>query len=173
MTNIKYTKLLIVIFIFFTSFKVQSMILDENYKNDNSYIFALNNFIEEAKNLSDKSLLNFDDIDNIKYVTSDLRMYLDTNLLPILNEISNKMNDSKLPENIKFAILNINTLVESIHDKTDMILGGANPVGVQYYAEGISKQFETIYIGIDKNEDGKIDDKSNEAGLNYLNEYKR
>ncbi|MBF88008.1 MAG: hypothetical protein CMJ14_08435 [Pelagibacterales bacterium] len=171
--TIKYNKFLIIIFIYFVSFNVQSMVLDENYKNNNSYIFTLNNFIKEAKNLSDESLLNIDDIDNIKHVTSDLRMYLDTNLLPILNEISNKINESNIPEEIKFAIININTLVESIHDKTDMILGGANPVGVQYYAEGISEQFETIYVGIDRNEDGKIDDQTNEGGLNYLNEYQR
>ena len=171
--NIINNKYLTTIFIFFVSFNVQSMILDENYKNNNSYIFTLNNFIKEAKNLSDESLLNIDDIDNIKHVTSDLRMYLDTNLLPILNEISNKINESNIPEEIKFAIININTLVESIHDKTDMILGGANPVGVQYYAEGISEQFETIYVGIDRNEDGKIDDQTNEGGLNYLNEYQR
>ena len=81
------------------------------------------------------------------------------------------IKSSNVDENLKESVLNLNDLINSIHDKTDMILGGTSSIGMAFFSEEIVNQFKQIYNGIDKNNNNKIENESGEGCLNFINSW--
>jgi hypothetical protein len=147
------------------------MILDENYSNNGkeSLLEVINNDIKTAYTISLLSVKNLEDTSNINIQTTKLRKFLEKDLLQNILLAVNSIKSSNVDENLKESVLNLNDLINSIHDKTHMILGGASPIAMAFYSEEIIKQFKQIYNGLDKNNNNKIENESGEGCLNFIN----
>ncbi len=167
----KYIGLIILLYYFFCAGLANSMILDENYSNNGkeSLLEVINNDIKTAYTISLLSVKNLEDTSNINIQTTKLRKFLEKDLLQNILLAVNSIKSSNVDENLKESVLNLNDLINSIHDKTHMILGGASPIAMAFYSEEIIKQFKQIYNGLDKNNNNKIENESGEGCLNFIN----
>jgi hypothetical protein len=167
----KYIGVIIFLYAFLSFGVVNSMILDENYSNNGkkSLLEVINNDIKTAYTISLLNIKNLEDTSNINIQTIKLRNFLDKDLLQNILLAADSIKSSDVDENLKESVLNLNYLINSIHDKTDMILGGASPIAMAFYSEEIIKQFKQIYDGIDKNNNNKIENENGEGCLNFIN----
>ena len=167
----KYIGLIILLYYFFCASLANSMILDENYSNNGkeSLLEVINNDIKTAYTISLLSVKNLEDTSNINIQTTKLRKFLEKDLLQNILLAVNSIKSSNVDDNLKESVLNLNDLINSIHDKTHMILGGASPIAMAFYSEEIIKQFKQIYNGLDKNNNNKIENESGEGCLNFIN----
>jgi len=169
----KYIGLILFLYTFFCFNIVNSMILDEDYSNNGkgSLLEVINNDIKAAYSISLLSIENLEDTANINIQITKLRNFLDKDLLQNILLAADTIKSSNIDENLKESVLNLNDLINSIHDKTDMILGGTSSIGMAFFSEEIVNQFKQIYNGIDKNNNNKIENESGEGCLNFINSW--
>jgi len=170
----KYVGILVLFYYFFCISPANTMILDENYANNGkeSLLEAINKDIKEAYKISLLSVKNLEDTSNINLQITKLRKILDKDLLKNILIATNTIMDSEIDSSLKLAVINLNKLINSIQDKTDMILGGASPIAMSFYSEEIILHFEQIYNGIDNNNNDKIENENGEGCLNFINSLK-
>jgi len=149
------------------------MILDEDYSNNGkgSLLEVINNDIKAAYTISLLSIENLEDTSNINIQMTKLQDFLNKDLIKNILLATDSIKSSNLDDSLKYSISNLNYLINSIHDKTDMILGGTSPIGMAFFSEEIVNQFKQIYNGIDKNNNNKIENESGEGCLNFINSW--
>ena len=169
----KYIGIIIFLYAFLSFGVVNSMILDETYSDNGkeSLLEAINKDIKTAYNISLLSIKDLEDTSNINTQINKLKNLLDKDLLKNILLATESIKTSNLEGSLKSSILNLDTLINSIDDKIDMILGGASPIAMAFYSEEVLLQFKQVYNGIDKNNNNEIENNKGEGCLNFINSW--
>ena len=150
---------------------VNSMILDEQYSDNGkeTLLEIINKDIITANALSLLAIQDLKNTSNINKQITQLRILLNQALINNIMTAAESIKSSNIENSLKSSMENFNYLINSIYDKTDMILGGTSPIGMAFFSEEIVKQFIQINIGIDKNNNNIIENQLGEGCLNYIN----
>ena len=164
-------RLLYILILFLFINTSNAMILDEKYSSysNKSILEVLNKEIDESYSLSLLAVDNLEDTKNINIQIKKIQNILDNGLSDNIENIIISIENSNNDKNLINSLLNLSFLINSVSDKVDMILGGASPIAMSFYSEEIVKHFNNIFIGIDKNNNGTIENNLGEGCLNYLN----